>query len=45
MQKASNGIDKIPIGMTMAKWEDINGKALNGIQLCLSNEVLREVVK
>ena len=29
----------------MAKWEEINSKALSAIQLYLSNEVLREVVK
>ena len=29
----------------MDKWEEIYSKALSAIQLCLSNEVLREVVK
>ena len=31
--------------MNVARWEEIDSKALSVIQLCLSNEVLREVVK
>ena len=31
--------------MSEAKWEEMDAKALSAIQLCLSNEVLREVVK
>ena len=34
-----------PIGMSDTKWEEMDAKALSAIQLCLSNEVLREVVK
>ena len=45
VQKAIDGVDKMPEGKTAAKWEEIDSKALSAIQLCLSNEVLREVVK
>ena len=45
VQKAIDGVDKMPVEMTATKWEEIDSKALLAIQLCLSNEVLREVVK
>ena len=45
VQKAIAGVEKMPEGMTAASWEEIDSKALSVIQLCLSNEVLREVVK
>ena len=35
----------MPDWMTAVRWEDIDTKALSAIQLCISNEVLREVVK
>ena len=45
MYKAIDGVDKMPEGMTVVRWEEIDSKALSAIQLCLSNEVLREVGK
>ena len=45
VQKANYGVDKMPEGMIATKWEEIDLKASLTIQLCLSNEVLREVVK
>ena len=45
VQKAVDSVDKMPEEMTTAKWEEIDSKALSAIQLCLSNEVLKEVVK
>ena len=45
VHKAIDGVEKKPQGMTDTKWEEIDSKALSAIQLCLSNEVLREVVK
>ena len=41
VQKAIDGVDKMSEGMTAAKREEIDSKALSAIQLCLSNEVLR----
>ena len=43
--KALEGEDKKSIGVSDAKWEEMDAKALSAIQLCLSNEILREVVK
>ena len=45
LHKALEGEDKKPIGVSDAKWEEMDAKALSAIQLCLSNEVLREIVK
>ena len=45
VQKVIYGVEKIPEGMTVARWEEIVTKALLAIQLCHSNELLREVVK
>ena len=45
MHKALEGEDKKPIRVSEAKWEEMDVKALLAIQLCLSNEVLREVLK
>jgi hypothetical protein len=45
VQKALDGVDKMHNDMTMAKWEEIDAKALSAIQLCFSNKVLREVMK
>ena len=45
VQKAIDGVEKMPEGMTTARWEEIDSKVLWTIQLCLSNEVLREIVK
>ena len=45
LHKAIDGVDKMPEGINVAKWEEIDSKALSAIQLCLSHEVLREVVK
>ena len=45
VHKDLEGEDKKPIGASEAKWEEMDAKALSAIQLCLSNEVLREVVK
>ena len=43
--KALEGDVKKPIGLSEVKWEEMDAKALLAIQLCLSNEVLRELVK
>ena len=45
VQKALDGVDKMPQGKTMTRWEEIDSKALSAIQLCFSKEVLGEVVK
>ena len=45
VHKALDGEEKKPEGTSEAKWEEMDAKALSAIQLCLSNEVLREVVK
>ena len=45
VHKALEGEDKKLIGVSEAKWEEMDAKALSAIQLCLLNEVLREVVK
>ena len=45
VQKAIDGVEKMPKRMTAAKWEEIDSKTLSAIQLYLSNKVLREVVK
>ena len=39
------GAFKKPSGMTDDKWEERDLKALSAINLCVSNEVLREVSK
>ena len=41
VKKALDGVEEMPQGI--AKWEEIDTKALSAIQLCLSNKVLREV--
>ena len=45
VHKALEGEDKKLIGVSDAKWEEMDAKALSAIQLCLSNDVLRKVVK
>ena len=45
VHKAIDGVEKMPEGMSASRREEIDTKALSAIQLCLSNEVLREVVK
>ena len=45
VQKAIDGVEKMHEGMTTTRWKEIDTKALWTIQLCLFNEVLREVVK
>ena len=45
VHKVIEGEEKKPIGVSEAKWEEMNTKGLSVIQHCLSNEVLREVVK
>ena len=45
VHKTLEGEDKKPTGVSEAKWDEMNAKALSAIQLCLSNEVLREVMK
>ena len=39
VQKAIEGVDKMPEGIFGARWEEIDSKALSTIQLCLSNDV------
>ena len=43
--KGHVGEEKKPIGLSEGKWEEMDAKALLAIQLCPSNELLREVVK
>ena len=45
VQKAIDGVEKMPKRMTTARWEEINSMALSAVKVCLSNEVLRVVVK
>ena len=45
VHKALEGDERKPIGMSKAKWEELDAKSLSAIQLCLSNDILREVVK
>ena len=45
VQKAIYCVDKMPKRLTATRWEEIDTKTLSEIQLCLSNEVLREIVK
>ena len=45
VHKALEGDERKPIGLSGAKWEEMDAKTISAIQLCLSNEVLREVVK
>lgn len=45
IQKALEGKVKKPTTMVEEKWKELDLKALWAIQLCLSNEVLREVAK
>ncbi|MCI18063.1 transducin/WD40 repeat-like superfamily protein [Trifolium medium] len=44
LKKALDGKAKKPISMTEEQWDELDEKALSSIQLCLSKEVLREVV-
>lgn len=41
VQKAISGVEKMPEGMSVMRWQEINAKALSAIQLCLSNKVQR----
>lgn len=45
LKKALDGKSKKPATMTEDQWVEIDEKALSVIQLCLSREVLREVIK
>ena len=45
VQKAVDGVEKMPEGVIAARWKKIDTRALSAIQLCLSNEVLKKVVK
>ena len=45
VHKAIKGDERKPIDLSEAKWEEMDAKVLSAIQLCLSDEVLREVVK
>ena len=45
VHKALEGDERKPIGLSEAKWEKMDAKVLSAIQLCLFNEILREVVK
>nr|CAD1818064.1 unnamed protein product [Ananas comosus var. bracteatus] len=44
LQKALLGKEKMPDSLTAEQKEEIDDKALTAIQLCLSDEVLREVL-
>lgn len=44
LKKALDGKSKKPTSMIDEQWEKLGNKALSAIQLCLSKEVLREVV-
>ena len=45
VHKALENDERRPIVLSEAKLEEMDAKALSTIQLCLSNEVLREVIK
>lgn len=45
LKKALDGKSKKSASMTDDQWDEMDEKALSSIQLCLSKEVLREVVK
>ena len=45
VHKALDDEEKKPGGTSEARWEEMDAKALSAIQLCLSNEVLREFVR
>ena len=45
LKKALDGKSKKPPTMTDESWEDLDEKALTAIQLCLSDDVLREVIQ
>ena len=45
VHKTLDGEEKKPEGTSEVKWEEMDAKALSAIQLCLSNEFLRKVVK
>ena len=45
LKKALDGKSKRPATMTEETWEDLDEKALTAVQLCLSEEVLREVIQ
>ena len=44
VHNALEGDKRKPIGVSEAKSEEIDAKALSAVQLCLSNEILREVI-
>ena len=44
-EKALLGKSKKPVSMTDEQFDEIDLKAMSAIQLCLSNEVLREVME
>ena len=46
VQKAIElGVVKLSVGIIVEKCDEINLRALRSIQLCLSNKVLKEVLK
>jgi len=44
LKKALDGKSKKPTSMTDDQWDELDEKALSSIQLCLSKEVLHELV-
>ena len=44
LKKALDGKTKKPASMSDKQWDELDEKALSSIQLCLSKQVLREVV-
>ena len=38
VQKAIDRVEKMPLGMTTTRWEEIYKKALSAFQLCLSTK-------
>lgn len=44
LKKALEGKSKKPASMANEKWEELDEKVLSSIQLCLSKQVLREVI-
>uniref|UniRef100_A0A7C9DXJ7 Uncharacterized protein n=1 Tax=Opuntia streptacantha TaxID=393608 RepID=A0A7C9DXJ7_OPUST len=45
LKKALGGMSSMPVTMTDEQWNELDEKALSAIQLCLSKEVLQEVIK
>ena len=45
MKKALGGKSSKPVTMTNEQWNELDEKALSAIQLCFSEDILREVIK